>query len=91
MAITTSSAPKALWPGVDAWYGQAYNEFDTQYDKLYDLDTSRRAYEEVVGATGFGLAQIKPEGQSIVYDDQSQAFITPFNSRTLRTRFHHSA
>ena len=78
MAITTSSAPKALWPGVNAWYGQTYNEFETQYDKLFDLDTSRRAYEEVVGATGFGLAQIKPEGQSIAYDDQSQAFITRY-------------
>ena len=78
MAITTSSAPKALWPGVNAWYGQTYNEFDTQYDKLFDMETSRRAYEEVVGSTGFGLAQIKPEGQSIAYDDQSQAFITRY-------------
>lgn len=78
MATTTSSAPKALWPGVKAWYGQAYDEFETQYDKLFDTDTSRRAYEEIVGATGFGLAQIKPEGQSVAYDDQSQAYITRF-------------
>ncbi len=78
MAITTSSAPKALWPGINKWYGQAYNEFETQYTNLFDIETSRRAYEEDVGATGFGLAQIKPEGQSISYDDQSQAFITRY-------------
>lgn len=78
MAITTSSAPKALWPGVNHWYGQAYKEFDTQYDKLFTMETSRRSHEEDVGATGFGLAQIKPEGQSISYDDQSQAYITRY-------------
>lgn len=78
MTTTTSSAPKALWPGVKGWYGQAYNEFETQYDKLFDKETSRRAYEEMVGATGFGLAQVKPEGQSISYDDQSQAYITRY-------------
>lgn len=78
MAITTSSAPKALWPGVKGWYGQSYNEFDVQYNALFDKETSNRAYEEMVGATGFGLAQIKPEGQSIAFDDQSQAFITRY-------------
>ena len=78
MAITTSSAPKALWPGVKGWYGQAYNEFEVQYDKLFSKETSRRAYEEMVGSTGFGLAQVKPEGQSIAYDDQSQAYITRY-------------
>ncbi len=76
--ITTSSAPKTLWPGVNAWYGQAYNEFETEYTALFNTETSRRAYEEVVGATGFGLAQVKPQGQSISYDDQSQAFITRY-------------
>lgn len=78
MAITTSSAPKALWPGVKGWYGQSYNEFDVQYTSLFNKETSNRAYEEMVGATGFGLAQIKPEGQSVSYDDQSQAFITRY-------------
>lgn len=78
MAITTSSAPKSLWPGVKGWYGQSYNEFDVQYTSLFNKETSNRAYEEMVGATGFGLAQIKPEGQSIAFDDQSQAFITRY-------------
>jgi hypothetical protein len=78
MAITTSSAPKALWPGVKGWYGQSYNEFEVQYMSLFGKETSNRAYEEMVGATGFGLAQVKPEGQSIAFDDQSQAFITRY-------------
>ena len=77
--INTSSAPKALWPGVNAWYGQAYNEYQTQYTELFDTESSRRAYEEHVGATGFGLASIKPEGQAITYDDSSQAYITRYS------------
>tara|TARA_R110000772_G_scaffold268703_1_gene397732 strand:- start:3033 stop:3977 length:945 start_codon:yes stop_codon:yes gene_type:complete len=76
--ITTSSAPKALWPGINAWYGASYNEFDVQYKSLFDIETSRRAYEEDVASTGFGLASIKPEGQSISYDDSSQSYITRY-------------
>ena len=76
--ITTSSAPKALWPGINAWYGHAYNQFETQYDKLFTKETSKRAYEEDVASIGFGMAQIKPEGQGISYDDSSQSFITRY-------------
>ena len=32
--ITTSSFAKALWPGVNAWYGKAYNDYQPEWDKL---------------------------------------------------------
>lgn len=76
--ITSSSFAKALWPGVNSWYGKAYNEFPTEYNKLFDTFKSSRAYEEDVMVSSFGLAQVKPEGQGIAYDSESQAFITRF-------------
>ena len=77
--INTSSFAKALWPGVNAWYGKAYNEFKTEWDQLFDKYTSSRAWEEDVGTSGFGLASIKPEGQGINYDSERQAFITRYS------------
>ena len=76
--ITTSNFAKALWPGVNSWYGQAYNEFPVEYTGLFDTFNSQRAYEEDVGVTSFGLAQVKPEGQAIAYDEESQAYVTRY-------------
>ena len=76
--ITTGSFAKALWPGVNAWYGDAYNEFKPEWPQLIDSETSERAYEEDVGVSGFGLASTKAEGDNIVYDSERQAFTTRY-------------
>jgi len=77
--ITSSSFAKALFPGVSKWYGKAYNEYEMQYTALFDTMNSKRSYEEMVGVSSFGLAQVKPEGQGIAYDDETQAFITRYS------------
>jgi hypothetical protein len=76
--ITTSSFAKALWPGVNAWYGKAYNDYTTEWDKLFEKNTSKKAYEEDVGLTGFGLAKVKSEGAPIEYDSERQGFTTRY-------------
>ena len=77
--INSGSFPKALEPGVRAWYGKAYNEWDVQYTDLFDTFSSSRAYEEDVGISSFGLAAVKPEGASISYDSEQQGFLTRYN------------
>jgi hypothetical protein len=77
--ITSSSFAKSLWPGVNAWYGKAYDEFPVEYTKLFDTHTSKRAFEEDVGTSGFGLASVKTEGDSIVYDAERQGFVTRYS------------
>jgi hypothetical protein len=76
--INTNSFAKALWPGVNAWYGKAYNEYPVEWDKLFDKNTSRRAWEEDVGVTSFGLAIEKPEGMPISFDTERQGFTTRY-------------
>jgi len=76
--ITTASHPKALWPGVKAWWGQVYAEHATEYDKLFDSDTSSKNYEEDVQLTGFGLAPRKAEGAGVQYDSEIQGFTTRY-------------
>ena len=76
--INTGSHPKLLWPGVHATWGQMYNEHAKEYDKLYDWETSGKAYEEDVQITGFGLAPIKTEGAPISYDSEVQGVISRY-------------
>ncbi len=76
--INTGSFAKALWPGVNKWYGKAYDEYPVEWDKLFDKFTSRKNYEQDVGISSFGLAKIKPEGAPIEYDQENQAFTTTY-------------
>lgn len=85
--INSGSFAKALWPGVNAWYGKAYDEYGTEYDKLFDTFKSNRAFEEDVGVSSFGLAVQKPEGQPISYDSERQAFITRYQHAVFALGF----
>ena len=76
--ITTGTHPKALWPGVKAFWGRSYEEHPVEYLDLFDRDTSEKAYEEVVEITGFGLAPVKPQGQQVYYDIEAQGAISRF-------------
>lgn len=79
MAINTSSFAKALWPGVNTWYGNEYNEYQVEWDKLFNKETSRKSFEEVVGGSYFGLAPVKSEGAPISYDTARQGFTSRYN------------
>jgi len=72
--ITTGAHPKALWPGVKAWWGNVYDEFQTEYQDLVDTVSSDKAYEDIVQDTGFSLGSVKPQGQSITYDANVQGY-----------------
>jgi hypothetical protein len=76
--ITSSSFAKALWPGVNAWYGKAYKEYATEYDKVFPKYGSKKAYEEDVGVSSLGLASEKTQGGPIAYDDERQGFTTRY-------------
>lgn len=76
--INTAAFAKALWPGVNAWYGKAYDEYPVEYTSLFDTFTSKRNFEEDVGVSSFGLAVQKNEGQPISMDSERQAFITRY-------------
>lgn len=72
--IQTGSHPRALWPGVEAWFGQKYAEFPKEYTDLVNIYKSRKNYEIDVQSTGFGLAPQKAEGTPLYFDDNSQGY-----------------
>ncbi len=74
--ITAGNHPKALWPGMKAWFGRQYDEHSPEYPDLFEVDTSTQSYEEIGQVTGFGLAPVKAEGASVQYDSETQGYIT---------------
>jgi hypothetical protein len=78
--IVSGNHPKALWPGVKEWFGLAYNEIPTQYTEAFKTETSDKSFEEMVEATGFGLAPVKAEGSAISYDSHTQQSTTRFTN-----------
>lgn len=76
--ISTASHPKALWPGIKAWWGQVYDEHATEYTDLFDKESSDKNYEEDVQLTGFGLAPRKSEGAATSFDSETQGFTTRY-------------
>jgi len=85
--ITTSSFAKSLWPGVNTWYGEAYNEYPVEWDKLFEKNSSRRAFEEDVGYSGLGIAVVKDQGAPITYDTSKQGFTSRYNHVTYGLGF----
>jgi hypothetical protein len=75
MAINTGNFGKALWPGVNAWYGKAYDEFATEWDKIFTVKSSKKQFEEDMSVSSFGLALQKGEGAAISYDSEQQGFL----------------
>ena len=74
--INTGNHPMLLWPGVYDTWGQRYTQHPKEYEELYDIHESEKAYERLVQITGFGLAPIKTEGGPGTFDSEMQGVVT---------------
>lgn len=73
--MTTGAHPKALWPGVNAFFGKSYNEHPSEYKELVDIEKSSQNFEEDVQITGLGLAPVKEQGGSVNYNAMKQGWV----------------
>ena len=70
--ITTGNHPKALWPGMRAFWGRQYDEHPQEWSNIFDSESSEKNYEEDTEVTGFGLATVKNQGAAVSYDSETQ-------------------
>ena len=84
---TRSDLPSLLWPGLHALFGTEYAKWEKVYSRIFDVRTSDKAYEKVAELTGLGLASVKAEGASIVYDKPGQGPETTFTHVTYGLGF----
>ncbi len=80
--ITRSTQPDYLWPGIQAIFGTNYDKLDKEYTRIFDVRKSTMAYEKVSEATGLGLAAVKAEGSSIIYDSPNSGPASVFTHVT---------
>lgn len=76
--IFTGNHPKALWPGVKAWFGVGYGEHSEEYRDLFDIESSGQAWEEDVQMKGFGLMPIRIQGEGTTYSGQTQGWVSRY-------------
>lgn len=76
--ITSGNWGKALWPGINAFWGRYYNVNPPEWTKLFDVHTSRKQFEEDVGTTTLPLAAVKGEGAPVQYASDAQSFLTRY-------------
>lgn len=74
MAIGTPQFAEDLWPGINKWFGAAYEEWKPLYTQLVTNYSSDKQFEKYQGQTEFGLAGVKDQGGNIGYRDPYQGF-----------------
>jgi len=87
MAISRNQLVKELEPGLNALFGLEYDRYENQHTQIFDTENSDRAFEEEVMLSGFGSAQVKPEGGSVNYDDATETFTARYTHETLALAF----
>ncbi|MFA6244575.1 MAG: Mu-like prophage major head subunit gpT family protein [Candidatus Hydrogenedentales bacterium] len=85
--ITTGNHPKALWPGMHAFFGAQYKEHPEEYREIFSMQKSGKNYEEDTLVTGFGLAPEKTQGGGISYDSETQGFTKRYTHTVFGTGY----
>lgn len=85
--VSTGSIAKALWPGVNSWFGLTYDEYPLEFKEIFDTARSEQNFEEDVNVYGLGLATVKPEGANISYDTMGQGFLKRYVHVTYANGF----
>jgi len=87
MAISRSQLVKELEPGLNALFGLEYKQYDNQHEQIYTKETSDRAFEEEVMLSGFGNAQVKPEGSGVTFDNAQETYTARYTHETIALAF----
>lgn len=87
MAITRAQIQKELVPGLNALFGLEYSRYPEEHKDLYTTESSDKAYEEDVKLSGFGPAPVKPEGESIQFDEAGEVYTARYVHETIALAF----
>ena len=85
--ITTGNTARMLQEGVRAVWGGEYESHEKQFDKVFDSFDSRKAFEQDQQWEGFSLAPVKPEGDSVAYDSQTEGISPKYLNLTYAKGF----
>ena len=87
MAISRAQLAKELEPGLNALFGLEYDEYNNEYEELFSVEDSDRAFEEEVLIVGFGAAPVKEEGAGVNFDNASEGYTARYTHETVALAF----
>lgn len=87
MAINRTAINKQLQVGLNAVWGLEYKQLPEEWRMVFDVNTSKKAFEEDVLMTGFGSAVVKPEGSDVAFDSASEGWTARYTHDTLALAF----
>lgn len=87
MAKNRAGYRKQLQEGLNTNFGLEYKRYTPEWKEIYDVETSRKAYEEDVLLTGFGAAPVKAEGATVSYDQGQEAWVARYVHETIALAF----
>ena len=87
MAISRAQLAKELEPGLNSLFGMNYDEYDREYEDIFVIEDSNRAFEEEGLIVGFGSAPVKSEGQGVSFDNASESFSSRYTHETVSLAF----
>jgi hypothetical protein len=87
MAISRAQLAKELEPGLNSLFGMSYDSYSREYEQIFAIEDSQRAFEEEVLVTGFGGAPVKTEGQGVQFDNASESYTARYTHDTVALAF----
>jgi len=87
MAISRAQLAKELEPGLNSLFGLSYDEYNREYEDIFSIENSNRAFEEEVLISGFGSAPTKTEGQGVSFDNASESYSARYTHDTVALAF----
>ena len=82
-AISRAQELHQLLPGLNALFGEEYNNYENEHAEIYSTENSERSFEEELKLSGFGAAPVKDEGSSISYDTAQESFVARYTHETI--------
>ena len=87
MAINRALIAKQLVPGINALFGDSYTQVPKTWDKIFQVMSSERAWEEDVKLGAPGLAADKAEGTSVAYEQWGEEYTVRYQHTTVAKGF----
>jgi hypothetical protein len=87
MAMTRAQFAKQLQQGLNTVWGLEYRSHPEEWRRVFQVENSKKAFEEDQLVSGFGAAVVKPEGSAITYDEAQEAWTSRYTHATVALAF----
>jgi hypothetical protein len=78
---------RELEEGLNTVFGLDYKSHPEEWRPLFEVNNSKKAFEEDLLVTGFAAAQVKAEGSSVAFDTAQEAWTARYQHETIALQF----